>query len=75
MQRLVRRRSSEDLRHRQDAEEISSRLRAMGYDVSVVDCHEAWEEYSESMAASWMMLPGDDNHLLSIITSYLEEVE
>jgi hypothetical protein len=55
--------NTEDLDYAHDAQQIVDRLAAMGYEISLVDAHRAWEDYSNGMCAGWMNLPEDDDQL------------
>jgi len=57
-----------------DVERIVEGLASRGIRVSYPDAHEAWELYSESMAASWMCVPDEVNNIMWAIMPYLEEV-
>jgi hypothetical protein len=58
-----------------DVEKIVEKLASQGIRVSYPDAYEAWELYSDSMAASWMWVPDDPANLICSIMPYLEEVE
>ena len=48
---------------------------AAGIEISHDDAKLAWEAYSDSMAAGWMMLDEEDAHNLANIMPYLEVEE
>jgi hypothetical protein len=54
---------------------IREALRNQGYEISYEDAKRAWEAYSESMAAGWMVIPDDDAEILACVRSYLREDE
>jgi hypothetical protein len=45
-----------------------------GYDISYADAVHAWEQFSETMCAGWMML-GEDDEVFHDTFYYFEEVE
>ena len=55
---------------RSDAERIKEAAAALGYSITVEDAEKAWECYSESMAAGWMMLDEDDGDIWRNISHY-----
>jgi hypothetical protein len=45
-----------------------------GYEISATDAENAWEQFSDSMCAGWMML-GEDDEVFHDCFRYFEEVE
>jgi hypothetical protein len=44
-----------------DVERIVRVCAEAGYEISRNDAHAAWQDYSETMCASWMILPDNDD--------------
>jgi hypothetical protein len=44
-----------------------------GYEISATDAENAWEQFSDSMCAGWMML-GEDDEVFHDCFRYFEEV-
>lgn len=55
-----------------DVERIVRVCAASGYEITADVARKAWENYSESMAAGWMLLPDEDSYLLSMVLSWTE---
>jgi len=58
-------------RHTSDVERIKKVLLANGYDSTLEDCSNLWDDYSYSLAAGWINLPDDDDELFRIISYYI----
>jgi len=41
------------------------------YYLTIPECEEIWEEYSDSIAASWLFLPKEDDMLWTMIKEYV----
>ncbi len=54
-----------------DVIRIVEALARRGYAISHGDARAAWQKYSDSMAAGWMMLETDDYILLDRISPYI----
>jgi hypothetical protein len=65
----------ENFRWGGDVDRIVAICKAKGYHISEADAHHAWEEYSDSMAAGWMMLSDDDNDVFETVIEYCEEID
>lgn len=61
--------------HKGDCERIQKILAANGYKASLEQCKFLWETYSDSLAAGWLILPEEDEQVLSNISPYFEEEE
>jgi hypothetical protein len=46
-----------------DCQRIQRVLRAKGYEVSLHECEEMWESYSDGYCAGWMILPDTDQEI------------
>ena len=55
-----------------DCERIVEVFEKRGYSISITDAQTIWEDYSNSMAAGWLMLPADDNDLFSQAMCYAQ---
>lgn len=54
-----------------DVDRIVNVLKDRGIDCSRHDAAWMWDQYSDSMAAGWMMLPDDDEHVYGCISYYV----
>ena len=54
-------------RYPQDCERIQKLLQSKGHYFSLEHIQNFWESYSDSLCASWINLPEDDEELLSIL--------
>lgn len=59
-------------RYPDDVKRILSVLIAHGYQATEEQAISLWDEYSDSMAAGWMMLPDEDKDIYSCIEDYIE---
>lgn len=59
--------------YRVDAVKIMRLLAGKDYEVSAQDAYEAWKEYSDVYAASWLIVPDDADEVLRSVLPYLEE--
>ena len=50
-----------------DITRIQKALQTIGYDVTLKQAEEFWSEYSNSMSASWLVLPEDFNRLMLLV--------
>lgn len=64
-----------DIRYPEDVARIVEVLERAGYEISPQDAAKAWEAYSETSCASWLMLPDDDEILEIQVKSCLHEEE
>jgi hypothetical protein len=46
-----------------------------GYEISETDAENAWEQYSDSMAAGWMCLDSEDCFVFDNCFHYFEELK
>jgi len=51
--------------YRDDCERIQRILRDKGYNATLQQCEELWDDYSDSMAAGWMGLGDNDEDVYS----------
>jgi len=58
-----------------DAEKIQTALKNYNYDATVEQCIKLWELYSDSLAASWIVLPDDDFKIVSCVLEYFSELK
>lgn len=63
----------ENFRWGDDVQRIISICYDRGYVISEADAQAAWEEYSDSMAASWLYLDDDADQVFTTIMEYCEE--
>lgn len=56
-----------------DVKRMQSVLIREGHLVSLRECVNIWEDYSDSYAAGWMCLPSDDSELYNILIRDLDE--
>jgi hypothetical protein len=59
----------------EDVDRIVSICKAKGYNISEADAHHAWEEHSDSMAASWLMLDEDDDDVFQSVMDSCEVID
>ena len=53
-----------------DLDRFAAILAARGYRASMEDLGRAWEDYSDSMCAVWMVPPRDDEHVWGILKEF-----
>jgi len=58
---------------RDDCFILMEQLRVAGYNCNLKDICDAWEEYSDSMCAGWMMVDKSDDTNIIHILHYLRE--
>lgn len=58
--------------YRRDVERMLRCAQDAGYVVAESDLIRAWTEYSESTCATWLMLPEENDALLSILLKHIE---
>jgi len=58
--------------YRRDVERMFRCAHDAGYSVTESDLVNAWTEYSESICATWLMLPEKNDVLLSILLKHIE---
>jgi len=58
--------------YRRDVERMFRCTQDAGYSVTESDLVSAWTEYSESICATWLMLPKKNDALLSILLRHIE---
>ena len=77
MIRLVPITQDEDLNFRwwKDVDIIINVCKQNGYIVSKGDARKIWENYSDSVAASWLILPEKDEDIMRIILLHSRKVE
>ena len=56
-----------------DCERIVKIFSERGYEISIRDAKEAWEAFSDSMAAGWMHLDEDDRSVFNTVLCYFED--
>lgn len=56
-----------------DCKRIVQIMEDRGFQCTVKQAKELWEKFSDSMAAGWMRLPDEDDHVFSNISYYFEE--
>jgi hypothetical protein len=61
-------------RYPDDVARIISIAASRGVSLTALEAEKAWEEYSDSMAAGWMML-GDDEEVWACLPSWAVGVE
>ena len=57
-----------------DCQHIVDIFATRGYEITIRDAESAWEWYSDSVFAGWMVLDDDDDHVFIKVMKYLEEV-
>jgi hypothetical protein len=57
----------------EDVDRIISICKTKGYDIDYKTAEIAWEKYSDSMCAGWLMLGDDDEEIFNNLMSQLEE--
>lgn len=62
------------LEYTKDIERIVKVFADRGYEISSEDALRAWEEFSDSMCAGWMILGSDDEQVFQDCFCYFEEV-
>ncbi len=61
------------LYHRaEQVERIQQILLKNGYESTMLDCNNLWEEHSQASEATWLMLPEDDELLWAKIKGLVE---
>lgn len=55
-----------------DVERIQRVFVDKGFVISRSGAHDAWDKYSDSFAAGWLILPDDDNVLFDAIRHYFD---
>lgn len=55
-----------------DIDRIQEALECSGRYASREDCEWMWRQYSDSMAAGWLILPDTDEEILRCISYYYE---
>lgn len=73
MTRLRFKRPDERDPYQYDVERIVRIFKDRGYDLSYDDARAAWEDFSDSMAAGWMMLDDDDSAVFATLRYRLDE--
>lgn len=53
--------------HLSDVQKLRSELWNEGYEASLDDIYNAWSDYSESMAAGWMMLEDPEYNVQNLL--------
>lgn len=61
------------LKNHQDISRIVQIFAQRGYDISEADACLAWEQFSDSMEAGWMVL-GSDEEVFDDVFHYFEDV-
>lgn len=56
----------------EDVERIQKILANDGYEATLTECEHLWTAHSESMAASWMILPEEDERVMDCIRFYIK---
>ncbi len=51
----------------EDVKRIQAALESAGYTTTRRECALAWEQYSETMCAGWLMLPSRDVDILQVL--------
>ena len=62
------------MEYRHDIQRIVEIFASRGYEISESDAVVAWEQFSDSMCANWMIL-GTDDEVFDDAFYYFEEVE
>jgi hypothetical protein len=75
MKKLKIKESFDHFPYQNDVDRIVKIFADAGYDISHSDAARAWEKYSDSMAAGWMSLDGEDCYVFDNCSHYFEEVE
>lgn len=65
----------EEFRYPKDLKRIVKVFADRGYEISEQDALSAWELYSDSMCAGWLVLGTDDDFVFYNIRSYFESHE
>lgn len=65
--------SEEEVWYPDDIARIKKILNDRGYDASDMDIQLAWEEYSDKLCASWLILPEKDADVFYSVFYCLEE--
>ncbi len=73
MTRLRLRRNEDQFEYTGDIDRLVQIFSERGYDISFTDAGHAWEQYSDSMCAGWLMLDRDDEYVFNSIFHYFEE--
>lgn len=71
MKRII---PKQNIEYTEDAFRIARICAANGISVYADDACQIWEDYSESMAATWMTLPADDARVLQIVLMHSQEI-
>jgi hypothetical protein len=64
-----------EFRWADDVDRIVKVCAARGYFISDADAHHAWEEWSDCLAASWLVLDEDDDELFRNVMEQCEVIE
>lgn len=62
----------EEFRWHGDVARIVDICKQRGYHISANDAQHAWEEYSDSYAASWLILDDNDDDVFNTVLQYCE---
>jgi hypothetical protein len=75
MIRLILPRDKTVFDHLEDVAHIVEVMELAGYQVDHLTAAWAWADYSDSFAASWLLLPQDDSEIVKIIREHTIEAE
>ena len=67
LETLTWRQESRTIDWPEDAARIKAILEARGYTASDEDIARAWKSHSESLCATWLILPADDDDLFRLV--------
>lgn len=57
-----------DVRYREDCERIVRISMMHGYNITLGQAEQVWDDYSDSMAAGWMNLPESDEEVWEVLS-------
>lgn len=61
--------------YRSDVLRIQQAFADAGYDISELEAHALWREYSEDVCAGWLFLPDNDADIVACLRGKFETVE
>lgn len=73
MKNLVFKKEKEHFHYWDDVRKIVKVFDAKGYRIAEEDARAAWEKYSETMCAGWLILPEKNEDIFNAIIEYFDE--
>lgn len=64
-----------DFSYPADVERIVAICASKGIHISPTDAHEAWDRYSNSVCAGWIILPVSDEDIFEIVSARCKVIE